>query len=74
MKQENQTEQKPNGGFMEHELCPKCGQPMFPGELVTGHTPTGDGGEHIMCPIALLATEQAPLTPAMQSKACTASA
>ena len=37
---------------MENELtiCPKCNRPIQDGELITGQTWNGEGGQHIECP------------------------
>jgi hypothetical protein len=39
------------------ETCPKCGQSLLPGQLITGQAWNGDGGEHINCEAE---TAQAP--------------
>lgn len=33
----------------QEETCPKCGQSLLPGQLITGQAWNGDGGAHIRC-------------------------
>lgn len=35
------------------ELCSKCGQELKEGQIVTGQSWNGDGGEHVNCPVAI---------------------
>ncbi len=32
------------------ELCPKCGNPLLEGQVITGQSWNGDGGAHVNCP------------------------